>query len=766
MPSINADSKRRVKVYMLSRHRQWDDKGTGYIETKEYHEKGSKVLSRNNRDVLKNVKFVTKPTKFKDKEDDNVDVEGEDVVPKKATETDKENEKSDTKTASPDSKMKIEDDEDEVETTPEKREEKTDQEEPSPEPEKMSLDSSNDDIQITNDEPTSPKSDRTNSDDIDFGMDEKEKQKIELEKVKQNEKPQEEEEKYYTTVHITVTSEEHPYQVLLETIVYLDVAYHKQQETLIVWTEPDDNDLALSFEEKTACENVWEHICDVQNKDPSCEVTHEIDGDPYTSNSNDSNGRDHYDNDNNSDDSHNNHEEFTYRHDSYNLPAPDVENLSQLRSIFSNTCSNSHISGTGFQMRRERVAKKVQSSEYIRKLTKIFTEAEASNNLQALFDLNSIIRSIFNLNMIGIYEILFNMEFLMDIIGILEYTEPPKDGKTEKKEDEPFDRPKHRQFITDKVKYHSVLDPKHEELIQKIHQTFRVQYIQDCVLPPPSLFEDNPHTAMSTWIFFNKVDIVNQITADRQIVMEIASKCRSPSTLNEKKIELGGFLKELCQFAQSLQHVEKDQFYQVLANNCILEVIEVMLACSGKDCNKVQSLGGEVLAYLIDWNPAFVRKYCLDVASRNTRVNNSLSQIPVPTPPASPPNPSDTIRSSANQANSIKPILKGQRERKISSSSSVSSRISRPNIITLLINQMISDTDNAHGGAVQLSALLKQLLDTDTLNSARSEISEFLGFFYNNCIKALVDPIYQITHSGKTRITNKTSSFIRKSNEK
>lgn len=53
------------------------------------------------------------------------------------------------------------------------------------------------------------------------------------------------------------------------------------------------------------------------------------------------------------------------------------------------------------------------------------------------------------------------------------------------------------------------------ELVNKIHQTHRVQYIQDVVLPTPSVFEDNMLSALSSFIFFNKVEIVTLIQVNK-----------------------------------------------------------------------------------------------------------------------------------------------------------------------------------------------------------------------------------------------------------
>ena len=51
--------------------------------------------------------------------------------------------------------------------------------------------------------------------------------------------------------------------LLLESKIQTDTAYQKQQETLIVWSEGDNFDLALSFQEKAGCDEIWEKICQV-----------------------------------------------------------------------------------------------------------------------------------------------------------------------------------------------------------------------------------------------------------------------------------------------------------------------------------------------------------------------------------------------------------------------------------------------------------------------------------------------------------------------
>lgn len=45
--------------------------------------------------------------------------------------------------------------------------------------------------------------------------------------------------------------------MLLETKIQKDDGYQKQQDTLIVWTEANGTDMALSFQEAEGCAVIW-----------------------------------------------------------------------------------------------------------------------------------------------------------------------------------------------------------------------------------------------------------------------------------------------------------------------------------------------------------------------------------------------------------------------------------------------------------------------------------------------------------------------------
>lgn len=52
--------------------------------------------------------------------------------------------------------------------------------------------------------------------------------------------------------------------LLMESNVSECCRYQRQQGTLIVWQEPDEQDLAVSFQDQNGCVDIWAQICEVR----------------------------------------------------------------------------------------------------------------------------------------------------------------------------------------------------------------------------------------------------------------------------------------------------------------------------------------------------------------------------------------------------------------------------------------------------------------------------------------------------------------------
>ncbi|CAF4043870.1 unnamed protein product, partial [Rotaria sp. Silwood2] len=170
-------------------------------------------------------------------------------------------------------------------------------------------------------------------------------------------------------------------------------------------------DLELSFQEKACCDDIWENICDVQGKDSSTFLTNA---------NNLTNDSAIYESDDDCGESNENYLSST-------ISLPSVE-LSQLHDI----CNLFSPDKVRDATRRDLLARAVESENYIKKLLDLFHICEDLENIDSLHQLYEIIRSIFYLNKSTLFEILCNDEYIMDIVGCLEY-EPQLTIKTKRK---------------------------------------------------------------------------------------------------------------------------------------------------------------------------------------------------------------------------------------------------------------------------------------------------------------------------------------------
>ncbi|XP_078086015.1 serine/threonine-protein phosphatase 4 regulatory subunit 3B isoform X2 [Mustelus asterias] len=454
--------------------------------------------------------------------------------------------------------------------------------------------------------------------------------------------------------------------LLLESKINPNTAYQKQQDTLIVWSEADNYDLALSFQEKAGCDEIWEKICQVQGRDPSLDITQDII---------DESEEERF-------------EEMPETTHTVDLPPCELNKLEEIADLVTSVLSS--------PIRREKLALALENEGYIKKLLQLFQVCEDLENTEGLHHLYEIIRGILFLNKAALFEVMFSDECIMDVVGCLEY-------------DPSLPHPrKHREFLTKTAKFKEVIPITDTELKQKIHQTYRVQYIQDIILPTPSVFEENFLSTLTSFIFFNKVEIVSMLQEDEKFLTELFAQLTDEATDDDKRRELVNFFKEFCAFSQTLQPQNRDAFFKTLANLGILPALEIVL---GMDDVQVRAAATDIFSYLVEYSPSMVREFVMQEAQQSD----------------------DDIL-----------------------------------LINVIIEQMICDADPELGGAVQLMGLLRTLIDPENMlaTANKTEKTEFLSFFYKHCMHVLSAPLLANTtdekHSSKDAVidgSNKNSAF-------
>ncbi|KAL5372831.1 hypothetical protein DPSP01_013201 [Paraphaeosphaeria sporulosa] len=355
---------------------------------------------------------------------------------------------------------------------------------------------------------------------------------------------------------ILVASEDDPSRQLLETRISKDDGYQKQQDTLIVWTEQNGTDMALSFQEPEGCGSIWEFVNDMQAR--LQERAAQDDG--------------------LSDD-------IGEHMSPIMLPPPDLGNLHEIENHMR--AANSTPGG------REALAKFVLSQLYIPKLIPLVEMAEDLESASDLHRLCSIMKMLILLNDTAIIEYVVTDDIVLGVVGALEY-DP----------DFPLHKANHRQYLADESKFKEVVKIQDENIKRKIHYTYRLQYLKDVVLA--RILDDPTFSVLNSLIFFHQVDIVQHLQANQPFLKELFGIFGPAEQNMQRKKDAVLFIQQCTSIAKSLQAQNRAQLYQNFINNGLLDVIQYAL--KHQDAS-VRVAGTDILVSLIDHDALMVRSY-------------------------------------------------------------------------------------------------------------------------------------------------------------
>lgn len=358
---------------------------------------------------------------------------------------------------------------------------------------------------------------------------------------------------------LVVKSEKDDNSVLLESKIVPDDIYQLQQDTLIVWNDPEtDADLALSFQEASGCKEIWEQLCTIQKLNKT---------------------------DNSAELSHNNSVEEDSQGTGFSeLPPANLTNLTKVLQT---------ITSASTPYKREKLSLAIIKENYIKKLLDVFSvcdDLEDSDNLRIIFQ---IFKALILLNETSLFEVMFGDVFL-DVIGALEYDpELPK-------------KVQHRQFLNSQVVFKQVIPFENPEVVNKIHQTFRIQYLKDVVLPRS--LDDPTFATLNSLIFFNHVELVSAIQNDEKFLKQLFRELRDTSTPMDRERDLLAFLQELCNLAKPLQVQSRASYYQTMARFDILDIAGNKLV--SRDI-KMRLISVNILESVVGHDASLVRQYIL-----------------------------------------------------------------------------------------------------------------------------------------------------------
>ncbi|KAF2768622.1 DUF625-domain-containing protein [Teratosphaeria nubilosa] len=375
---------------------------------------------------------------------------------------------------------------------------------------------------------------------------------------------------------ILVVSEDDPNRTLLETRITKDDGYQKQQETLIVWTEHNGVDMALSFQEAEGCTSIWEFVSDIQQRltqlapddglsDDLLEPMHQL-----------------------------------------QLPPPELGRLDEIDQAIRSASQTPNG--------RDALQKcLLGDQEYILKLGPLVNQAEEQQDVGALHRLCTIIKHIILLNDNYIIEHVVTDAAIMGVVGALEY-DP----------DFPSHKANHRQYLSDTSKFKEVVPIRHEAIRNKIHATYRLLYLKDVVLA--RILDDPTFSVLNSLIFFHQVDIVNHLQGDAEYLTALFDIFKEGEEQDGgRKKEAVLFLQNCCAVSKNIQAPSRAQLYSNFIGHGLFRVITFALRHQEAS---VRVAGTDILVALIDHDPHLVRSQIFSaIKEKNTPLTDTLIEL-------------------------------------------------------------------------------------------------------------------------------------------
>lgn len=370
--------------------------------------------------------------------------------------------------------------------------------------------------------------------------------------------------------YLSVKSEQNQEEELLRAKIEGNIQFQRQQDTLIVWTDLEGRNIALSFQEKEGCSSLCEFIIKVQRESISPEIslvsviTNDIEGDIT---------------------------ELITGPIRYPPISPKSSDLVIILSGLTENSNSLYF--------RQAITTFIKENDFIGELVRLFEENETNRKIKNLHVLCTIVNTLISFNEGLIIDLILGDENLMGILGILEY-DP---GYPTMKSD-------HRQFLKNDTKFKEILPLNNPHIESIIKKTYILQFLKDVVLA--RLLDDPTFNLLSSTIHFNQIEIIEFLTKDEFIsklfkLYQTSAKTTSTSNDNDILIPTNELLmkkrdgiKLLHQFvlmAKTLQPQHKTRFYKSLITRGLLKTIDFILH---DDSINIRVYGTEIVVAIIE----------------------------------------------------------------------------------------------------------------------------------------------------------------------
>ncbi|KAL6532538.1 hypothetical protein OROGR_014508 [Orobanche gracilis] len=228
---------------------------------------------------------------------------------------------------------------------------------------------------------------------------------------------------------------------------------------------------------------------------------------------------------------------------------------------------------------------------FFRKLVDLFRICDDLENVDGLHLIFKIVMGIILLNSPQIFEKIFGDELIMDIMGCLEH-------------DPEVPQANHRNYLKEHVVFKEAIPIKDPVVLSKIHQTYRIGYLKDVILP--RALDEGIIANLNSIIHSNNAVVVSLLKDDSTFIKELFSRMKSPTTSVESKRTLVLFLQEFCNLSKSLQMVHQHRLFRDLVSEGIFDIIADVLQSEDK---RLILTGTDILTLFQNLDSSILRSY-------------------------------------------------------------------------------------------------------------------------------------------------------------
>jgi protein phosphatase 4 regulatory subunit 3 len=118
----------------------------------------------------------------------------------------------------------------------------------------------------------------------------------------------------------------------------------------------------------------------------------------------------------------------------------------------------------------------------------------------------------------------------------------------------------HRTHFQNSAVFKQVVPIPSPEIIQKIKETYRIQYLRDVALA--RLLDDATFAALNSLVFFNHMELINYFQGNHALLSDLFKILSLDEYGMDEKKSVILFLHELCGIAKNLQVASKAVFYR------------------------------------------------------------------------------------------------------------------------------------------------------------------------------------------------------------